>query len=356
MQRIALLVGLVVLSLVIGAPPTTVHASGNWNKTGSMNVARINHTATLLQNGEVLVAGGTNSTAYLASAELYNPATGKWTFTGNMVTGRWNHQAVRLQNSQVLAAGGFDTSGNITASAELYNPASGTWTATGNMTTPRQSFALVALANAEVLAAGGTGAIGGLSSAELYNPATGTWMATGSMPSGSECGGSVTLLPNGQAFVLCGGAGSLYNPATGSWTATPQAPFGGGAPIALLQSGQVWDRGDMLFTPSTGQWTTFNPPACACLANAATLQTGKVLGAGGETGTFGYSNFDTSKAAALWDPATLAWTSTGNMTQSRTEESMTVLLNGQALVAGGQTFDKSLNRLVTIATADLYTP
>ncbi len=95
-----------------------------------MNVARIDHTATLLANGEVLVAGGDNNTdGYLSSAELYAPSTGKWTLTDSMTVQREGHDAVLLQNGQVLVAGGLNASGGINGpslvSAELYNPSMG---------------------------------------------------------------------------------------------------------------------------------------------------------------------------------------------------------------------------------------
>ena len=68
-----------------------------------MNVARVDHTVTQFANGEVLVAGGSNSTSgYLSSAELYNPATGKWTLTGNITIARDGHEAVLLPNGEVL--------------------------------------------------------------------------------------------------------------------------------------------------------------------------------------------------------------------------------------------------------------
>ena len=86
------------------------------------------------------------------------------------------------------------------------------------------------------------------------------------------------------------------------------------------------------------------------------LANGKALGAGGTQGTFGYSNFDTIKNAELFDPPTLTWTSTGSMVVSRTGETLTLLSNGQALAAGGETFDKNKNRLVPITNAELYTP
>ena len=112
--------------------------SGTWTATGSLNTARDYHTATLLQNGMVLVAGGfdSNSSAS-ASAELYDPASGTWTATGSLNTARYVHTATLLQNGMVLVAGGFDSNGSASASAELYDPASGTWTATGSLNTAR---------------------------------------------------------------------------------------------------------------------------------------------------------------------------------------------------------------------------
>jgi N-acetylneuraminic acid mutarotase len=90
---------------------TTVHAfaqaSGTWAATGSPNIPRIAHTATLLANGQVLVAGGEDSSSNLiASAELYNPSTGKWTITGSMATPRVSHAAPELPSGEVLVAGG----------------------------------------------------------------------------------------------------------------------------------------------------------------------------------------------------------------------------------------------------------
>src|SRR3984893_2849693 len=80
--------------------------SNSWTTTGSLNTARTGHTATLLPNGEVLVAGGANAAGFLPSAELYNQATGKWTVSGSMTNTRGNHTATLLPNGKVLVAGG----------------------------------------------------------------------------------------------------------------------------------------------------------------------------------------------------------------------------------------------------------
>lgn len=352
--------------LIAIATTPALAGSGGFTNTGSMNVARIDHTATLLANGQVLVAGGNNNTdGYLASTELYNPSTGKWTLTGSMSVPRDMHNAVLLQNGQVLVAGGLNPTACCgappLASAELYNPATGTWTATGSMTTGRSSFVLALLANGEVLAAGGDGF---LTSAELYNPATGTWTATGSMTSGNETSWAV-LLQNGQAFAV--GNDNLYNPATGAWTEATPAPIFAHAPLALLANGDVFAagtiQGDLIYNPSIAQWTTFAAPPCTttkqdCESAGALLNTGKVLVAGGATyvNARPYPIEETNGLAALFDPSTLTWASTGSMSKSRLGETMTVLLNGQALVAGGDTFDKHLGHLVQIASAELYTP
>ena len=83
-------------------------ASGTWSATGSLTTPRFNHTATLLPNGKVLVAGGSGTSSPLSNAELYDPANATWSVTGTLTTARHLHTATLLPNGQVLVAGGFD--------------------------------------------------------------------------------------------------------------------------------------------------------------------------------------------------------------------------------------------------------
>src|SRR5205814_1183585 len=135
---------------------------GTWSVTGSPNVARLyQHTATLLQSGKVLVAGGfnncSNSCSILNRAELYDPVSGTWSVTGNLNTARRAFTATLLSNGKVLVAGGYnDVSGDL-RSAELYDPSTGRWIVTGNLITPRGIPTATLLLNGKVLVAGGEG-------------------------------------------------------------------------------------------------------------------------------------------------------------------------------------------------------
>ncbi len=92
--------------------------------TGSLLITVRQHTATLLPNGQVLVAGGFQSRHPLAKAELYDPATASWTATDRLFHGRWDHTATLLGSGNVLVSGGTESfSGDVLASAELYESA-----------------------------------------------------------------------------------------------------------------------------------------------------------------------------------------------------------------------------------------
>src|SRR5262249_50250126 len=131
------------------------------------------HTATLLQDGQVLVAGGGISSPGLTSAELYDPATGVWMETGDLITPlRSSYTATLLPYGQVLVAGGISGT-HQTESAELYDPTSGAWAATVSLKPGRYGHTATLLFIGQVLVAGGgsfhNGNVGTL--AQLYKSA-----------------------------------------------------------------------------------------------------------------------------------------------------------------------------------------
>ncbi len=114
--------------------------AATWSATGRMITARTGLTATMLPDGEVLVAGGAenfNDNPAFNSAELYNPSTGVWSATGSMIGARAWHNATLLHSGKVLVSGGWNN-GDALSSAEIYDPATRAWTATGPLTTARQ--------------------------------------------------------------------------------------------------------------------------------------------------------------------------------------------------------------------------
>jgi WD40 repeat protein len=181
-------------------------ATDTFTPNESMSARRVGHTATLLPNGKVLVAGGYNGD-YLASAEIYDPATGRFTITGQMTRPRSEHVAVLLNNGKVLLAGGIGIGWTFLASAELYDPTAGTFTLTGSMTAARESHTATLLNSGKVLIAGGhkdrREAMTVYSSAEVYDPARGIFSATGSMTTVRHKH-AAALLPDGDVLIVGG--------------------------------------------------------------------------------------------------------------------------------------------------------
>lgn len=205
-------------------------------------------TATLLASGEVLIAGGlgTNS-AYLASAQLYDPTSGASTPTGLLNTGRALQTATLLANGKILIAGGQGTYSAYLASAELYDMVSRAWTTTGPLNTVRAQHTATLLANGKVLVVGGCNDNDILASAELYDPAGGTCTPTGSLKTARYLH-TATLLPNGNVLVAGGYATSgnainsaeLYDAASRVWTTTASLQTALYTPRAtLLTTGKV---------------------------------------------------------------------------------------------------------------------
>ncbi|MGH3145157.1 MAG: Kelch repeat-containing protein [Rubrobacter sp.] len=273
-----------------------------------MQTARLGHTATLLPNGRVLITGGYDG-GYLASAELYDPDAGTFAPAGEMVRARSDHVATLLPNGKVLLAGGVGEGWRFLAAAELYDPSTDTFTPTGSMTAPRESHTATLLETSKVLIAGGhTGrdrAVTVHSSAELYDPATGTFEKTGSLTVRRHKH-DATLLRNGRVLITGGSderdsegaytSAELYDPTTGSFSATGN-----------MKAARYKHEG-----PSV------------------VLTSGRILVAGGASG------------AETYDPATRAFSSAaGSMGTRRLFSTATLLRSGRVLIAGG--YDQRVN-------------
>ena len=245
---------LVLLALATRTPA----GPGKLAPTGDTSTARFSHTATLLLNGKVLVAGGMERNGvWLDSAELYDPAKGRFSPIGKMSARRAGATATLLPNGKVLIAGGTDGSGKNLASAELYDPDTNTFSATGSLSFPRGDATATLLKNGKVLIAGGNAAGDDdqLASAEIYDPLTGLFLPTGSMHSPRSYFTAVRL-KDGKVLVAGGLSGGqfpfhkveataeVYDPLTGRFTLTGEMSvprYKQGA--ALLPDGKVMIAG-----------------------------------------------------------------------------------------------------------------
>jgi hypothetical protein len=279
--------------------------------TGSLNVPRLGHTATLLKTGKVLITGGEASLVGPphATAELFDPSTGLFTLTtNNMSIARTGHNAILLSDGKVLITGGESVG------ADLFDPSTGLFTpTTGNMTTARYYDTATVLTNEKVLFTGGfNGAV--LTTAELYDPATEIFTATGRMTAArdSHTATLLTTAPNSGKVLIAGGTSStaaaeLYDPTIGTFSAT---------------SGMGGKR--------AGQTATL-------------LGDGTVLMVGG-------TDFSGNVLAAteLFDPNTSTFMGIGGLLTPREAHTVTLLKDGTVLVTGG------VNNGPALVTAELY--
>jgi hypothetical protein len=284
---------------------------GTFATTDSLQQGVFYQTATLLQSGKVLVAGGqldNTSADATAQAEVFDPGTDTFSPTVGLTIPRQQHTATLLPSGLVLIVGGYSqTQGDGVSSAELYDPVAGTFTATGSLATARYGHTATLLGNGMVLIVGGYSFAGGeLVSAELYDPTAGGFSPAGNLVAAAGFGSTATLLPNGQVLIAAGinGAGSAPSASTAA----------------------------ELYDPIAGSFTQTGSLTTGRFFHTATLETdGKVLFVGGQID----ANGTPTSTAELFDPSSGTFTPTVAMNTPRSAHAAARLSDGTVLIAGG---------------------
>ncbi len=333
-----------------------------------MKTARDYHTATLLRNGKVLVAGGYTGplgSVVLGSTELYDPVTNRWIEAAPMLIPHASHTAALLPDGKVLVASGRSSVGD-TVEAETYDPANNVWSKAGNLAAARTSATAIVLSSGKVLVIGGNA--GANPPAELYDPAANSWSR---LPNTSQHQINVAaLLSNGKVLVLGDESNwsyqfsATYDPRSNTWSSI------GRPPISLASAVQL-GNGKVLFVRnpapnSDSRRTELYDPALDAWHDAARMEIngvwgtatalpgGRALVAGGPLsgGIMACDPGGSCPNAEVYDPAKDAWTVTSGMATSRGEHTATLLANGKVLIAGGFVPpDPDMT-----ATAEIYDP
>ena len=345
-------------------------STGTFTPTGNMVSARAFHTSTLLQDGTVLITGGEQGTGLplLKTAELYDPITGRFTQTSHLMTiARENHTATLLLDGRVVIEGGKQ--------ADIYNPITQTFVQASCSPTNRSSHAAVRLSDGTVLVTGGYVGRLPVADAWLFNPSTNCFTSLGTMPphvmTVARANHAMTLLLDGTVLVTGGFSGTsphddvdIYNPISQTFSSAhhmlyhrsnhsavfvpPDAFHSAGRVLVIggttLESGFL-DTNE-IYDPNTTIWSPKNPPMTENRSGqtATLLSNGQVLVAGGLTGN------RTLQTAEILDPVSHMFTALPNMTAPRNQHTDTLLASGKVLLAAGS------NDAVFENTAELFDP
>jgi len=288
-----------------GAVLADVSPAGSVSPASPMLEPRSGHTATLLQDGKVLIAGGMRRNQdFYRSAELYDPTTGRFQETGQLNVARVGAAAVLLRSGKVLIVGGW-VGHDCTDSAEIYDPAAGQFTVIAKLTTKRGRPNATLLANGDVLITGGADhdAPGGVASAEIFRDSDSKFEAVGAMHF-ARIAQTTTLLRDGRVLIA------------------------GGRGDTVTASAELYD-------PATRQFSVTGSMLSARYKHAAgLLPDGRVLIAGGSDDRDWQGKMN---SAEIYDPRTQKFSATSPLSESRFKlpEEAVQLASGQLLIAGG---------------------
>lgn len=368
-------------SPVVDGPSPPTQAA--WRTAGSLQWARYDHTATRLADGRVLVVGGnyltdSGQTLYPSNAELFDPATNVWMSAGTLATARIGHTATLLPNGKVLVAGGIGKTNvetgqsGVVSSIELYDPSTNTWTTGPGLATPRNRHTATLLPNGKVLIAGGYpfGSNLGFAGMELYDPATNAWTAGGGLLA-ARAQHTATLLPDGRVLFMGGSGaapkGELFDPIANNKDAAattnlelelPSATLLSSGRVLVVTGSQPTENANRslaaaaLYDPVTNSWTNAGTLSTWHDGHTATrLGNGTVLVVGGGANSVRQGNTATD-LAELNDPTTNSWSVTKALVLGlRLLHTSTLLSNGAALVVGGTNSSGTLGPLAPPSAA-----
>lgn len=322
---LACCVWVIVRSLPV-VPATAAPAAWSWQAGPDLNFPHMGHTATLLPDGRVVIIGGLSDWANgvrLGYAEIFDPATNSWTVAaGQSGKPRYQHTATLLEDGRILVVGGSEAFGGVVDSAEIFDPATGLFTPVASPGAMKQ-HAAVALAGGDVLVFGGQGTV---TSAWRYNLAGNQWSFAGNGPGGFDV--KAVRLDNGK--VVAGG--QLYDPAANAWSAIANPPDGwypgsaGGAGVAVNGAAGFSGFGIRVTYFSNNTWSSSTPQLISRSYHAATVADGAVMQVGGWDEDFNF---------AL--TAEVAGQAAGSIQTGRVWHTATTLKDGRVLVVGGQT-------------------
>jgi Galactose oxidase, central domain/Kelch motif len=316
--------------------PSPAPSSGTgWSQLPPLATGRIDHTATRLLDGRVLVVGGglESETATQASAELFDPKTNRWSFAATMASPRQRHTATLLPDGRVLVVGGL---GPGRGTAELYDPATNSWSPAGTLVQARANHQAVLLPDGTVLVVGGRQPGKPLSDAEIFSPKTLTWTAVAPLSVARDRPVAV-LLRNGKVLVTGGVATDV----------------GGQLDAAVLFGNPL--ASTELYDPVRKTWSPGAPMTIGRVGHAmAVLADGSVLVVGG--------TLDPA-AADLYDAVHDTWATVGSVLPPRIAPAIGLLGDGRILVAGGlmEKYDPATVAAtgytpILLATADVFDP
>ncbi|WP_405057099.1 hypothetical protein OG474_30730 [Kribbella sp. NBC_01505] len=320
--------------------------ANTWEALTALPTSRHLHTMSRLDGGKVLLVGGTSDpVGGLDTCELYDPLAKTWkTQPKKLKAGRFAHSATVLPDGRVLVAGGKGTRGgradSLLSSVEIFNPADGTWSEAEPMIDARAGHQAVLLDQTKVLVIGGavptgTGTEVPSSYCELYDVTTGIWTAAEGMTA-PRSGHQVTALDAKRVLVTGGDATSYLVDGT-------YDPHSRG-------SAEVFELG--------GSWKQVAAlPSGRSRHQAVLLRTGKVLVLGGTSGPGFTAGF---QGALLYDPAADTWTETGGLSVGRWGHVVVELTDGRILTVGGTALSGTASPQpgtgVLTATAEVYLP